>query len=72
MRQQKTQDEKVVLSNSTNVEASSSEMSKPIIIPLKGQQQQNSEEFQIISEQPLQLSNLEMLPHRLFWMRTPI
>lgn len=37
--------------NSTNVEASSSEMSKPIIIP-QGQQQQNSEEFQIISEQP--------------------
>ncbi|XP_027382102.1 zinc finger protein 407 isoform X1 [Bos indicus] len=37
--------------NSTNVQASSSEVSKTIIIP-QGQQQQNSEEFQIISDQP--------------------
>uniref|UniRef100_A0A8C6DAH0 Zinc finger protein 407 n=1 Tax=Moschus moschiferus TaxID=68415 RepID=A0A8C6DAH0_MOSMO len=37
--------------NSTNIESSSSEMSKTIIIP-QGQQQQNSEEFQIISDQP--------------------
>ncbi|KAM9677127.1 zinc finger protein 407 [Dama dama] len=37
--------------NSTTVDASSSEMSKTIIIP-QGQQKQNSEEFQIISDQP--------------------
>ncbi|KAB0378991.1 hypothetical protein FD755_010569 [Muntiacus reevesi] len=37
--------------NSTNIDASSSEMSKTIIIP-QGQQKQNSEEFQIISDQP--------------------
>ncbi|XP_059749826.1 zinc finger protein 407 [Balaenoptera ricei] len=37
--------------NSSNVEASSAEMSRTIIIP-EGQHQQSSEEFQIISDQP--------------------
>ncbi|XP_070077286.1 zinc finger protein 407 isoform X2 [Equus caballus] len=40
--------------NSSNVEASSAEMSKNIIIA-EEQQQQNSEEFQIISDQPSEI-----------------